>query len=302
MLDFLKRTIACAFALFAGLAAAQAQGNGVREFLDLAYYEGADADAERHRLNLVAPDTEEPAPLMMWIPQGAWAFGSRARETPGARRFAEAGIAVAAIDHRMSPPFNGDAPIESGAKHPDHAIDSARAAAWLLANGDDYNVDTDNFFIAGYSSGAHLAALLVMDPRYLADVGVTLDQVRAAIAVGGAYDMERYRDAIFEAFEDAGAARKHIYGVFGSDEMLKPASPNAYLDQARTPMLVMSDATTYTYNTWFEEEVAERGLGDLIQFIHRRDYEHGPLWLGLQNEPDFEPRDQIVAYIREHVR
>ena len=75
----------------------------VRVVRDLAYNAAPDADDAKHRLDLYLPDVPGPAPVLMWIHGGAWALGDRSGEEAIARRFAEQGIVVAAISHRLSP-------------------------------------------------------------------------------------------------------------------------------------------------------------------------------------------------------
>ncbi len=270
------------------------------EITGLRYYDG-DGATERHVLNLVIPKTEKPAPLLMWIPGGAWAFGERAREMPVARRLAREGIAVAVIDHRMSP-ASWVAPRfpDTGVTHPAHINDSARAFAWLAEHADKFGYDVDNLFVGGFSSGAHLSALLVMDNSYLDAVGVDRKIIRAAVPVSGAYDMARY----YQSFNDdpdwtQERTDAHVLGVFGTVEALGPASPNQYLNDATIPMLVLSESETEGYTKWFEEEVAAAGLAGLIQFKHFPDQTHRSLFLGLANDDrSFGPRRAIMDYIK----
>lgn len=272
----------------------------VKEFNDLDYAAGADDADPRHRLNLVVPAGAESAPLLMWIPGGAWAAGDRQREMPIARALAASGIAVAVIDHRMSPGrWIHERFPATGATHPDHVQDAARAFAWLKRNVRGYGIDPDQLFIGGFSSGAHLSALMAMDPRWLEEAGASRDDVRAAIPVGGGYDMNDYYEKIIEAFGQP-RADQHVLGVFGTEEALTAASPDQYLDSANVPMLVLSEDDTYGYTALFEERVEAAGKQELIEFRHYRDESHRSLFEKLGSEgPGFAPFDAIVSYINE---
>jgi len=271
------------------------------EFNDLNYAEDA-ADADpRHVLNLVVPTGAESAPLLMWIPGGAWAAGDRQREMPIARALAASGVAVAVIDHRMSPGrWIHERFPETGATHPDHVQDAARAFTWLKRNVDDYGIDPKQLFIGGFSSGAHLSALMAMDSRWLEAAGASRNDVRAAIPVGGGYDMNDYYEKIIEAFGQP-RADQHVLGVFGTEEALTAASPDQYLDTAKVPMLVLSEGDTYGYTALFEERVEAAGKQDLIEFRHYRDETHRSLFEKLGSEgPGFAPFDAIVNYIQKN--
>ncbi|GAM98423.1 esterase/lipase/thioesterase family protein [alpha proteobacterium U9-1i] len=273
----------------------------VREHLDLDYYTGPDADPQRHKLNLLVPpnaSAERLAPVFAWFPGGAWATGSRRAETNVARRLANVGIATAAIDHRMSMNPFPETPQPRGVRHPAHINDCARATAWLIANAHQYNLDPNNVFIGGFSSGSHLAALMAMDPRYLAEVGVQRSQIRGAVPACGGFDLVRY---YHNQVEEAGQAfaDRHLMelGAFGSMEALVAASPNQYIAQSEIPMLVVSEGDTYIYNHWFEEEVAAANLQHLVSFRHFREHTHRSLFFELRDQEQSPVRDAIAGFI-----
>ena len=269
------------------------------ERLDLAYYDGPDADAERHRLNLVLPEGRPPIATFLWGPGGAWAFGSREREMPVARALARAGVAVAVFDHRMSAGrWMSEEWPETGAVHPDHIEDFARAFAWLHARADEYGLDRARFFVGGFSAGGHLAALLATDPRYLAAHDLDPDSVAGAVPVGGTYDLEHYYEAIRGGLGEE-TANGHVLGVFGPREGLRAASPTAYLDQASTPMLVIAEGETAIYADAFEKAVEEAGKSDLIRFKTFEDETHASLFKNLGDSDATSPaRDMIVEFLK----
>ena len=278
----------------------EASGRAPVEKPDLAYYDGADADPARHRLNLVLPGTDAPTAVLIWAPGGAWAFGSREREMPIAKALARAGVAVAAVDHRMSPGrwADEDAP-DTGAVHPEHMQDVARAFAWLHRHADRYNLDRERFFVGGFSAGAHLAALLAMDARYLAAHDLSPADVAGAVPVGGTYDLEHYYDAIRGAFGQENADG-HVLGTFGDRDALSGASPSSYVAVATRPMLVIAEGETAIYADVFEEAVKEAGRTDLIRFITYADETHASLFANIgDQEAASAARDAIIAFIAD---
>ncbi len=285
--------------LFSFEAFAQAEDKyEIVETNDLQYFSGADAESERHRLNIVAPVSDDLTPLLLWVPGGAWAVGDRYREMPIARKLAQEGIAVAVVEHRMSPGawISPDYP-SSGATHPDHIVDVARAFAWLKQNAATYGADPSNLFVGGFSSGAHLSALLATDPKYLSAHGFSLLDIKAAIPVSGAYDMALYYDAMTQEMGPE-KADGHVLGVFGTAGALADASPINHFTDSPVPMLVLSESDTYDYTRIFEDAVAKKNKAHLIQFVHFRDETHRSLFnnLGSRNG-SYPPRQKIIDYV-----
>ena len=105
--------------------------------------------------------TPSRAPLVLFVHGGGWAVGDKAQYAAVGVRLARAGFVVAIVNYRLSPP----------AQHPAHAEDVARAVAWCYRQAPYYGADPERFYVIGHSSGAHLAALVALDPAYLAAEG-----------------------------------------------------------------------------------------------------------------------------------
>jgi len=130
-----------------------------------------------------------PAALILFVHGGAWSLGSKDNATGRAKiaHFAARGIAFATIGYRLVP----------AARVEDQAADLAHALAHLLARSDQLGIDPRRIILMGHSAGAHLAALVGTDPRWLGEVGLTFDAIAGIIAIdGGAYDVpQQLRDA-----------------------------------------------------------------------------------------------------------
>ena len=266
------------------------------------YYQGADAVPERHVVDIVLPKEEAWATLF-WIPGGAWAAGSRKQELPVAKQFAEKGVAVVIVDHRMSAGrwMTPKLP-ETGVSHPAHIIDVARAFSFMHREAEKYGLDNTKFFVSGFSAGGHLSALLAMDEKYLKQEGLDSSAIVAAIPVSGTYDIEHYYQAIFEGMgEDI--ARDHVIGVFGSKDNFVEASPATYLEDLSIPVLIVSDGSLMLYTDRFREIVDGSSKGDLIEFVDYDNETHNSLFFRLagQNKTN-EPRDEIVAFMKKQLK
>jgi acetyl esterase/lipase len=123
-------------------------------------------------LDLHLPPEGPPPPVVLFVHGGGWRLGSRHSAGPAYAapepftRLAQAGIAVAAVDHRLS----------GEATWPAQLHDVKAAVRWLRARADELGVDGERVAAWGESSGGHLAALLGLtgdDPALEGDVGVT---------------------------------------------------------------------------------------------------------------------------------
>lgn len=266
------------------------------EIFGLEYINGDRADADKHKLNLFLPKGKTNPPLVMWIHGGAWAAGDRWEETKLAKRFVDQGIAVATINHRLSPAVWMDSSLTEGVTHPAHVEDCAAAFAWLYEKAEIYGFDRASIFVSGYSSGAHLAALLALDPQYLGDHDLQLSAIRAAIPIAGAYDLEKYYEDHLLS-NGRPMADSHVLGAFGSAGALYDASPSSHLLTSEVPMLVMSETETYDYTLLFERLVLMNGVKG-IEFRHVRKLDRAGLYKSLAHEASSDPRSRIIDYIR----
>ena len=230
-----------------------------QEIKDLAYRPAKEITVDSlQRLNLVIPEGIEEPPLLLWIGGGAWSFVNRHQEMGVARQFAKRGIAVASVGHLLSQGEFADANRTHGVKHPAHIKDVAAAFAWLKQHGEEY--DAENIFVSGFSSGAHLAALLAMDERYLKKYKLSNDDIRAIIPVAGTYEIEAYYNVFAEhkRKDIQKMAKTHVMDVFGDDiQAFKKAAPATYLKHLDIPMLLISEGGLFEYTQLFEEMIWE---------------------------------------------
>ena len=104
------------------------------------------------------PESDGPVPVVVFLHGGGWRLGSRhlvgpaylgASPTPF-ERVAQAGIAVASIDYRLS----------GEATWPAQLHDAKAAVRFVRARAADLGVDPDRIAAWGESAGGHLAGLL----------------------------------------------------------------------------------------------------------------------------------------------
>lgn len=257
----------------------------VRELRDLAYYTGQDADA-KHKLDLFLPPAANKVPVVMWIHGGGWAWGDRWMYPQVARRFAEAGIAFAAISYRLSP----------NVVHPAHAQDCARAFAWLHTHVAEYDGDPDRLFIAGQSAGGHLAALLACDPHFLSDAGAPSGALKGAIPMSGVYRIP----ALPANTKGLGALFPRAFG--GSAEVCEAASPVAHLGTLICPMLVITETQDFGMirnNMELLRAAAQKAGVSGIRFVDAEQRNHITIVTSLARRGDEPVRQAMVDFVRQ---
>lgn len=298
----MKKSILLCSCLFLLLSPAFCQTpSGHTEYTDLSYFQGEGKADANQKLNLVLPKGVKDAPLLIWIGGGAWSYVDRNMEMDLARKVAKEGIAVASVGHRLSSAVWKDPSLNTGVKHPAHVEDVAMAVKWLLDKADEYGYSQEELIIGGFSSGAHLASLLSMDPRYLESWKLDTDLFKGLIPIGGTYDVPNYYQVFKESETQSHLAKEHVQAVFGeSQEGFLQASPISYMQNLKTPMLLMSDTNTANYCRIFEEAIQESGF-DQVE-VHYAELGHGDLWRNMSYDEESNYRDLLIAFIKHQTK
>jgi len=175
-----------------------------------------------------------PAPVMIFVPGGAWVHGSRKFQGYALMsHLAAHGWVCLAIDYRVSPHH----------RWPRHVMDVKAAVAWARANVDRFGGDRDFVAIAGCSAGGHLAALTALTPgdrEFEAELPEDADtSVDAVVGVYGRYDWEdrstTERDRFVDFLEHIVVKRRFSR----HREVYRAASPIARVGPYAPPFLVV---------------------------------------------------------------
>jgi acetyl esterase/lipase len=178
---------------------------------DLVYREGPAEEAGKHKLDIYRPKDKSSLPVLFFVHGGAWRSGDRSYYPPLGNRYAKEGFVTVIPSYRLAPKY----------KHPAQIEDVAAAFAWTVRHVAEYGGDTNRIFAAGHSAGAHLAALLALDPSHLAAWQLSPTNIRAVLAFSGVYNL-----AIVEAqsnvFGDEPAVRRAASPVFHASASAPP--------------------------------------------------------------------------------
>jgi len=130
-----------------------APDEGIMVMPDIRY-----GDGDRQILDLYRPEKAQISlPTILFFYGGSWKRGSREKYAFAARALAGKGFLVAVADYRTYPDV----------KFPAFVHDGAKAVAWLTQNASLYGGKTTDIHLMGHSAGAHIAAMIALDDRYL---------------------------------------------------------------------------------------------------------------------------------------
>ena len=125
------------------------------------------------------------APLVVFFYGGSWSSGERGDYRFVGEALASRGIVAVVADYRLSPAF----------RYPAFVQDSASAVRWAFDHAADYGADARRIFVMGHSAGAYNAAMVALDARWLAAVGLSPSRLAGWIGLAGPYDFLPIGDA-----------------------------------------------------------------------------------------------------------
>lgn len=165
-------------------------------------------------LYLPAP-SQRSAPVLVFFYGGRWQDGARDDYAFVGERLAARGVLTVVADYRQWPEVRFPAFVE----------DAAQAVGWAHANVAAHGGDPARIFVGGHSAGAHLAALLGTDARYLDAVGLRPAQLGGVIGIAGPYDFLPLTD-------------DDLQEIFGPREGWPSSQPINFVDGDEPPFLL----------------------------------------------------------------
>ena len=204
-------------------------------------------DQERQRLDVYVPDASvsPPAgrPLVGFWHGGRWEFGDKSDYRFVGAALAELGCVAVLPDYRLYPEVRLDGFME----------DAARAVLWAVAHATEYGVDPARLYLMGHSSGAHMAALLALNPKYFAELGAPAPPVAGVIGLSGPYDFLPLRE------ED-------LQDMFGPPSQYELSQPIHFVHSGAPPMLLVQGERDHTVGAFNSKNLAAalRTAGDAV--------------------------------------
>ncbi len=135
----------------------------------------------RQQLDIYTPTSAAPPggwPVVVFFYGGTWNTGERADYRFVGEALAARGVLVVVPDYRLYPEV----------RYPEFLKDSALAVAYGLAEAKRLGGDPARVFVMGHSSGGYNAAMVALDPRWLAASGHAPSELAGFIGLAGPYD------------------------------------------------------------------------------------------------------------------
>ncbi|HET9564260.1 MAG TPA: alpha/beta hydrolase [Mycobacterium sp.] len=221
------------------LPAARPAAEGVRVIAGVAY-------AEIPRIRPLELDLYLPAeasalvPVVVFLHGGGWQLGSRhsagppyAEWSPNPfERVAQAGIAVASVDYRLT----------GEAQWPAQLYDAKAAVRWLRARSDEIGIDATRIAAWGESAGGHLAELLGLTGADLDGETGIVGPSSAVVAVAAWYapsDLATVAEDIDSMADDSREALLVGAPLHTVPDRVAQASPLSHVRAGAPPFLLL---------------------------------------------------------------
>lgn len=216
--------------------------------------------------------------LIVFIYGGNWTSGSKAGYYFVADALTSAGYTVAIPDYVKYPQ----------GVFPEFVSDIALAVDWLAGTGGPFE-HTEQLILMGHSAGAHTAALLVTDPRYLDAYQFPQQRITAFIGLSGPYaylpENQKYRD---------------IFGDLADYHQMQPLN---FVSGSEPSMLLLhgeDDTTVLPLHTKkFADKAQSQGVAVGSHLYSGRGHASLVLALSRLQEPDNSVREAIVNFLQQ---
>jgi len=170
-------------------------------------------------------------PIVLYIHGGGWSDGDKSLDDTLTfpQWFVDHGYVFVSVNYRLV-----QNPRSPHATISDMAKDIARAIKWLTVNGRRYGGHSQDFILLGYSSGAHLAALIATDTTFLSLYNLPRSHIKGVIALDVPHLDIPHTISIMES-EETGLPQQmqrlaNLYKLFGNTRAAqKIFSPSTYL-------------------------------------------------------------------------
>ena len=208
---------------------------------DLRYAAGSSA---AHTLDVYVPDKAAAGrPLVVFWYGGRWSEGDKSDYRFVGAALAGLGYVAVLPNYRHYPDV----------KMPGFMADAAQATVWAAAHAAEYGADPSHLFLMGHSAGAHLAAMVALDPRYLLATGAAPPRIAGVISLSGPLDFLPLTDA-------------DTQDMFGPPPLYPDSQPIHFVHPGAAPMLLIhgtADVTVLPKNS-VNLAAALRAQGDTV--------------------------------------
>lgn len=251
---------------------------------DLFYTEAKD---KLQSLDVYSPPEGKDHPVIVWIHGGGWSKGDKASLQQKPQAFVDKGFVLVSVNYRLVPAVTVK----------DIMADLAQSVRWVRDHAAEHRGDPNSLIIMGHSAGAHLAALLCTDDRYLKAAGVPMTSLKGCVPLDvSAYDIpKRIHDV------DDGIS-KTFKTIFGTEEVAqREVSPVQHIakDKHIPPFLILHVASrddTKAQAHWLASKLSEASIAARV--VAAEGKTHGTISSDLGGPAD-PPTLELWKFLRE---
>lgn len=237
-------------------------------------------DAEhRLRLDVYKPSNARNAPVVVFFYGGRWTQGSKQDYRYVGEALASEGFVAVIPDTRHYPE----------ARLAGFMQDAARAVVWAEQRSGSYGADPKRVFVMGHSTGAHLAAMLALNPEYLKAAGGDRARLRGMIGLAGPYD---FMPILAPDLRD----------MFGPPERFELSQPISFVDGENPPLLLIhgeDDDTVPVSNTISLADRVKHRRGSVEQVLYPK---MGHAWMIASLSSTLRGRTDVLEQVADFVR
>lgn len=138
------------------------------------YISNSEKDAyklERCKLDIYYPTDKKNFATVIWFHGGGLEGGEKGIP----EELKNKGIAVVAVNYRLSP----------RAKNPSYIEDAAESVAWVFNNIASYGGSVEDIYVSGHSAGGYLALMIGLDKSYLSKYNIDANKIKGLIPISG---------------------------------------------------------------------------------------------------------------------
>ncbi|OVE82535.1 hypothetical protein BVY03_00695 [bacterium K02(2017)] len=251
------------------------QKNHYQSFTDINY-----ASLERQALDIYQPkNNSQKADVVIFIHGGNWDFGSKDDYVFIGEALSSRGYVAVVPNYRLYPEV----------KFPEFVNDAAQVLSWVKSNIKQYGGNVDRVFLMGHSAGAHIAAMLALDERFIKSVGLKKRSIKGLIGLAGPYDFLPFTKDKFKI-------------IFGPPENYHLSQPINFVDGNEAPFLLLygkKDTTVYPKNIIsLSNKINEKG--GVVKVIYYEKLNHTGIIsrLSIPLRKNAKILDDIVAFTK----
>lgn len=230
-------------------------------------------------LDIYTPVHARGEPVVVFFYGGRWTNGAAADFRFVGQALASQGFVAVLPDYRHYPQV----------RFPGFVEDAARAVRWTEAQIARYGGDPGKLFVMGHSSGAHLAALLALDPRFLAGAGGDRARLKGMIGLAGPYDFLPLTDT-------------DLRDMFGPPERYEQSQPISFVDGDNPPLLLLhgeDDQTVRVRNTRNLAQAVQRAGGRVESHVYP---EMSHPWIVATMAAPLRGRSDVLGRVTDFIR